>query len=204
MAVRPHRDQVALLAVGRVGDLARRFAAREDGFDGESVLRQPRHDVVEVRAVLAHLLRFAELEGIEVARGESVGDVDEHQRRAARARELADVADDRLVRLRVLQRHEDPLVHQASHPVKVCRRSHGRSRMSRKPSITIWPASVPVSVEFWPLARSARANTVLAPVTPRSGVRSWYASWISATSPCPVRLNVAAATIRIAALMNSA
>ena len=30
------------------------------------------------------------------------------------------------------------------------RRSHGRMRMLRKPSITIWPASVPVSVAFWP------------------------------------------------------
>jgi len=28
------------------------------------------------------------------------------------------------------------------------RRSHGPSRMLRKPSITIWPASVPVIVEF--------------------------------------------------------
>jgi hypothetical protein len=28
------------------------------------------------------------------------------------------------------------------------RRSHGRRRMLRKPSITIWPASVPVRVEF--------------------------------------------------------
>ena len=35
--------------------------------------------------------------------------------------------------------------------------------MLRKPSITIWPASVPVSVEFWPDASSASANTVLAP-----------------------------------------
>ncbi len=45
--------------------------------------------------------------------------------------------------------------------------------MLRKPSITIWPASVPVSVEFWPEASSASANTVLAPATPSSGVSSW-------------------------------
>ena len=43
--------------------------------------------------------------------------------------------------------------------------------MLRNPSITIWPASVPVSVEFCPEASSARANTVLAPA-PSSGVRS--------------------------------
>src|SRR5712671_724336 len=51
------------------------------------------------------------------------------------------------------------------------RRSHGRIRRLRNPSITIWPASVPVSVEFCPEARSASANTMLAP-PPRSGVRS--------------------------------
>ena len=52
------------------------------------------------------------------------------------------------------------------------RRSHGWRRMFKKPSITIWPASVPVSVEFWPEARSASAKSVLAPVTPSSGESS--------------------------------
>ena len=52
------------------------------------------------------------------------------------------------------------------------RRSHGRMRMLRKPSITICPARVPVSVEFCPEASSANANTALAPVTPSSGVSS--------------------------------
>lgn len=51
------------------------------------------------------------------------------------------------------------------------RLSHGRSPMLRKPYITIWPANVPVSVEFWPDASRARANIVLAP-SPRSGVNS--------------------------------
>ena len=32
------------------------------------------------------------------------------------------------------------------------RRSQGRMRISRKPSITTWPARVPVSVEDWPEA----------------------------------------------------
>ena len=48
------------------------------------------------------------------------------------------------------------------------RRSHGRSRMLMNPSMTICPASVPVSVEFCPEASSARANKMLAPVTPSS------------------------------------
>jgi manganese transport protein len=55
------------------------------------------------------------------------------------------------------------------------RRSQGRTRMLRNPSITICPASVPVSVEFCPEASSARANAVLAPA-PSSGVSSLYAS----------------------------
>src|SRR5512134_3057117 len=86
----------------------------------------------------------------------------------------------------------------------ISRRSQGRSRILRNPSITIWPASVPVSVEFCPEARSARAKTALAPPTPSSGVSSSCACWISATWVLPLRWNVAAATIRIAALMNSA
>ena len=45
-------------------------------------------------------------------------------------------------------------------------------RMFRKPSITTWPARVPVRVEFCPEASSASANMVLAPVTPSSGVNS--------------------------------
>ena len=46
------------------------------------------------------------------------------------------------------------------------RRSQAGSRMLRNPSITIWPASVPVMVEFWPEASSATANRVLANVVP--------------------------------------
>ena len=38
--------------------------------------------------------------------------------------------------------------------------------------MTIWPASVPVRVEFCPDASSATANTALAPTTPSSGVSS--------------------------------
>jgi len=47
----------------------------------------------------------------------------------------------------------------------ISRRSHGRRRMLRKPSITICPASVPVSVEFCPEASNATANRMLANVT---------------------------------------
>ena len=40
------------------------------------------------------------------------------------------------------------------------------------PSITIWPASVPVSVAFWPEQSSATANSMLASVVPSSGESS--------------------------------
>ena len=84
------------------------------------------------------------------------------------------------------------------------RRSHGRSRRLMNPSITICPASVPVSVAFWPEQRSAIANRALASVVPRSGESSWYASPISATLSCPEPWKTAAAMIRIAALMKRA
>ena len=43
------------------------------------------------------------------------------------------------------------------------RRSQGARRRWRYPSITIWPASVPVRVELWPAHRSAMANKIGAP-----------------------------------------
>ena len=70
--------------------------------------------------------------------------------------------------------------------------------------MTICPASVPVNVELRPEASKASANTALAPATPSSGVRSRYASWISATRYIPARWKVAAATTRMAPLMKSA
>ena len=39
------------------------------------------------------------------------------------------------------------------------------------PSITTWPASVPVIVLLWPLARSATAKSVLPTAVPSSGAR---------------------------------
>ena len=44
----------------------------------------------------------------------------------------------------------------------ISRRTHGRIRQCMKPSITTWPASVPVMVLLWPLASRATANRMLA------------------------------------------
>ena len=84
------------------------------------------------------------------------------------------------------------------------RRAQGGRRMSMKPSITIWPASVAVTVEFRPQHRSAMPNRVGALAEPSSGASSVCTSPSSATSVCPVLLKVAAARIRIDALMISA
>src|SRR5579864_1074894 len=54
----------------------------------------------------------------------------------------------------------------------ISRRSHGRIRRLMNPSMTIWPASVPVSVAFCPEQRRATAKSALAMVVPRSGESS--------------------------------
>ena len=84
------------------------------------------------------------------------------------------------------------------------RRSHGRSRMFTNPSITIWPASVPVIVELWPAQMRATAKTNGATPLPTRGARSLWASWIDATSVWPDRKKTAAAITRMAALMKKA
>ena len=55
------------------------------------------------------------------------------------------------------------------------RRSQGAMRRLRKPSITIWPASVAVMVEFSPQHNSAIANSVGAMLEPSSGARNAWA-----------------------------
>ncbi len=49
------------------------------------------------------------------------------------------------------------------------RRTQGLIRQCMKPSITTWPARVPVMVLLWPLASSATANNVLAAAVPSNG-----------------------------------
>ena len=84
------------------------------------------------------------------------------------------------------------------------RRAQGGKRMSMNPSITIWPASVAVTVEFSPQHNNAMPNSVGAQAEPSSGAISLCTSPSSETSVCPVLLKVAAARIRIDALISSA
>ena len=54
-------------------------------------------------------------------------------------------------------------------PRVISRRIQGDSFQCMKPSITTWPASVPVIVLLCPLANSATANRMLAAAVPISG-----------------------------------
>ena len=73
-----------------------------------------------------------------------------------------------------------------------------------KPSITIWPESVAVTVEFRPQHKSAMPNAVAAAAEPSSGVSSFCASPRSAMPYSPALWKVAAARIRIEALTSRA
>ena len=84
------------------------------------------------------------------------------------------------------------------------RRNHGGSRRRKNPSITACPASVAVTVEFRPQARSAMAKSCGAMASPSSGASNSCASPSSATSVRPVAWKLAAARIRIDALIISA
>ena len=49
------------------------------------------------------------------------------------------------------------------------RRSQGCILKCKKPSMTTWPAMVPVSVEDWPEESKAAPKSTLAAVVPNSG-----------------------------------
>ena len=76
-------------------------------------------------------------------------------------------------------------------------------RKLRKPSITICPAIVPVSVEDCPEASSATAKSTPAALVPNSGANSRWACWISVTTILRLK-NTAPAITRIAAFTSSA
>ena len=133
--VRRHRDQVAVLALGRRGDLGRRIARGEDRFGLHSRRNESGSDALEVLAVLAHLLRLAQVELLDVARRPAVGDVNEQHGGTAQARQPLHVLDDVQRRSRVLEADQDALVHQANHPPTVCTSSHTFSAAITPPTV---------------------------------------------------------------------
>src|ERR1039457_6520537 len=62
------------------------------------------------------------------------------------------------------------------------RRSHGRMRNCRNPSMMTWPAMVPVRVEDCPEHNRAIPKRMLAAVVPTIGVSNWCACWIWVTT----------------------
>ncbi len=84
------------------------------------------------------------------------------------------------------------------------RRIQGGRRMSRKPSITICPDSVAVTVEFSPQQSSAMANRVGAKAEPSSGARKRMHLLELGHVGLAGRWKVDAARIRIEALIRSA
>ena len=116
MAVRGHRKQIDGSTVRDLDELRGWIAHRQLCFHRTASRRQLGFHLFEIGAILFHLLRFPQLQLIEIARGPAVGDVDEKKRGARHLGELRDVIDDRPVRARVLDRHQNPAVHQTFQP----------------------------------------------------------------------------------------
>mmetsp|Transcript_60943 Transcript_60943/g.145146 ORF Transcript_60943/g.145146 Transcript_60943/m.145146 type:complete len:215 (+) Transcript_60943:193-837(+) len=84
------------------------------------------------------------------------------------------------------------------------RRGPGESFRSMNPSHMTCPASVPVTVDCWPEARSATPKRTEAALLPRRVSSIALASSRSAIPVWPVLWNVAAATMRMAELTKNA
>ena len=75
MAVRGHRNQITLFALGGFQDFSRRIAQGELSGDFQAGFAQPRGTVFELRPVLFHLLGFGQLQLVEIACHPAIGHV---------------------------------------------------------------------------------------------------------------------------------
>ena len=97
---------------------------------------------LEVRAIDSHLLGFAQLQLIEVARRPAIGHVHEQDLGLRERRELTHVGEDRAIGRRVLDGNEDPAIHDrlsekrlVEQPDVQCRNDNGdRPRQRLNPS----------------------------------------------------------------------
>ena len=105
-----------MLPLRHGGNLLGGVAGGEHGVGVEPLRHEPCARVLEVGAVVAHLLRFAQVELLDVAGHPPVRHVHEHQRRPQTPGQLTHVREDRLVGRRVLEGNEDPGVH---HPAQL-------------------------------------------------------------------------------------
>ncbi len=98
-------------ACDSANQLGRRIAHRQLAADREALASQRRLERRQVLAVGAHLFRFAQLEIVEVARRQAVGDVHQQQLGPGQPRQLADVQQDRAVGVGVLDGDQNAFVH---------------------------------------------------------------------------------------------
>src|SRR6266545_4714059 len=112
MTVGGHRNEIALLLIGQPQDLARRVSHRQPRGHRQSRLGAERGGgVLQIRAVLAYLLRFRQVQAIEIARGPAIGDVHEQHFGAGQAREVADMRQQHRVGIGVIERGQDSSIH---------------------------------------------------------------------------------------------
>ena len=110
-AVRGHGDEIAMLTICRCCDFRRRISRGEQGLSSQPLGRKSLGEPFDVFAIATHLLRLAEIEMLNVSCRPSIGDMDEHDGRAAKSRELTHVIEDALVVTGVLDWNEDAMVH---------------------------------------------------------------------------------------------
>src|ERR1051325_11669873 len=119
MPVSRHRNEIAFLPGGAGRDFPGGVAASQDRFRIVTFAHKSIGDALDVLAVALHLFRLTQIELVDVTRGPAIGDMDQYDGRlVARSRELADVREDDLIVGRILDGHEDTLVHHFPNPLK--------------------------------------------------------------------------------------
>jgi hypothetical protein len=93
MAVRRHRNQIAPLANRGLRDLSAGVPCRENALRLDAVCFERRRDFLEVLAIFAHFLGFAEMQLTHVPRCPAIRDVNQHERCAAVSRKLSHVSE---------------------------------------------------------------------------------------------------------------
>src|SRR5256714_15070325 len=119
VSVSRHCNEIAFLPYSAGRDLLGGITAGEDRFRAVALAHQGISDSLDVLAIAFHLFRFTQIELVDVARGPAIGDVDQNDGRlGARSRQLANVRKDDLIIGRILDGHEDTLVHHFPNPLK--------------------------------------------------------------------------------------
>jgi hypothetical protein len=111
MAVSGHRDEVDFLFGCNPDQFGGWIAHRETGIHLEAGAAKFVTATGEVRAIVSYLLRFPQVEVLEVTRGEPIGDVNQEQPRTRQLRQRGDVFKDGLIGFRVFNRNENVVIH---------------------------------------------------------------------------------------------